>query len=165
MLKLKMNHHTRQLWQQLLVPNWAELKTKHACNLLPGGVTLYSSPYHETKQKICSREINFTNGEIKRRWDAARQPSVSFHQALFLTRRLVPELGPAERRDGSSVTFTYWIVFPPATMQNQHVKGVHEGCDQGGPGREPFPLNSQRTLRPPADIARPCITCVWAVNC
>lgn len=58
---------------------------KDACNLLPGGLTFYCSPCHETKHKICSREINLTTGEIKWRWDTGRQPAVSHSVGLFFS--------------------------------------------------------------------------------
>lgn len=150
-----MDHDTPGLLQQSLVLSWAALKAT-CFNLLPGGVTLSSPSRPETKHKICSLEINLTTGEIKRRWGTSRQPAVSHSVRLFFSPAAsFRSRAPAERRGGSSVTFTYRIVFPPATMQNQHVKGVHGGAGRG----RLWPWRAgKRDARPelPANPALPC---------
>lgn len=131
---------------------------KDACNLLPGRVSFYWSPCHETKHKICSREINLTSGEIKRRWDTGRQSVVSFSHPLphpkarpgGKTRRLECDIHILDR-------------VPPST----HAEPTRQRCEQGlWPWRA-----GKRDIYPElaANPALPCwhctSMCVWAVNC
>lgn len=144
----------------------SELKMANVCNMIPDGVTLYA-PCHETKHKICSREINLTTGEIKRHWNTGRQPAVSHSFSLFFS-PAASCWSTALRKDQAGRVWhsdTLSCVFPSNHAEPDRQRRARGLWPLRARKREMFTMNFHWTLCSPADIARPCITCVWAINC